>query len=144
MKSAIQIIQEKNIHVTFSNEELDKFVAAMNEYADQFRGKTHIIRHWSVYNPRTIGGKHCYYCGIELYEGINKSKDHFWPKSLGGRLKVRCCKSCNTMKKNFTPEGFIAHLQSLKKLNPDRYFSLKLDRMIFATQGLWRKIKKSI
>lgn len=43
----------------------------------------------------------CCYCEIEL-NGKNYTRDHLYPKSLGGRITKPCCKYCNQEKGNKT------------------------------------------
>jgi hypothetical protein len=98
----------------------------------------------SIYENRTLGGDHCWYCGDWLFEGI-KTKDHFWPKSRGGRLMVRCCKNCNGMKGHMTPLIFIAYVKELKAENPAKQNLFpRFDRIIHATQTLWDRVRWSI
>lgn len=144
LKTARQIIEENKIHLAYSDEEINKLVVAMEIYANQYRNSKPVYSNLGVYTSKTLGGKHCYYCGIELYENVNKSKDHFWPKSLGGTLKVYCCLTCNALKKNMTPMGFVKHLRNLKKHTKDKFFINKLDRMIKSTTDLWSRVKWSI
>lgn len=100
------------------------------------------IERLSIYKSfRTIGGKYCYYCGQELFQDINKTADHFWPKSLGGYLKVKCCKKCNKLKDNMTPNQWIEYL----KTKGSQYYTLdQINRMIQATKSLWGKVKWSL
>lgn len=44
---------------------------------------------------------HCCYCCIELNKH-NYTRDHIYPKSLGGRVTKPCCKACNQEKGNKT------------------------------------------
>ena len=98
----------------------------------------------SVYESRTLGGKHCWYCGEWLFHGI-ATADHFWPKSRKGRLKVRCCKNCNGMKGGMLPLYFIGFIQRVKEETPYKQnLHPKFDRMITATQTLWDRVKWSI
>lgn len=56
---------------------------------------------YSVLENKTLGNKNkCFYCGIE---GFKMSKDHFFPKSKGGRLMVYSCHNCNSIKADKTP-----------------------------------------
>ena len=97
----------------------------------------------SVYKGITLGGDRCWYCGEHIPAGsYRRTADHFWPKHLGGRLKVRCCKNCNNEKRHLTPNGFIEHLDKLKRTQP--HYALRFDRMITATSTLWELVKWSI
>lgn len=99
----------------------------------------------SVYESKTLGDKHCWYCGTWLFDGI-RTKDHFWPRSRGGRLKVQCCRNCNGMKDHRTPLAFIAFINELKASNTAKYscFEEGFNRIINATQTLWDRVKWSI
>jgi Zn-finger protein len=98
----------------------------------------------SIYDSIKLGGDKCWYCATDLFPST-KTKDHFWPKSLGGRLCVVSCANCNRMKGNFTPVGFVIYLKELKKNNCDKApFQDKFDRMIVATSSLWDRVKWSL
>ena len=98
----------------------------------------------SVFEHCSLGDDKCWYCGIQLSNNT-KSKDHFWPKSMGGRLKVACCKNCNGMKKNLTPKEFIRHLKYMKGKHPDHApWQKKFDRMIHSTMSLWNRVEWSM
>lgn len=60
---------------------------------------------YDIHKSKTIGnsGK-CFYCGIE---GFKMTKDHFFPKSMGGRLMVYSCHNCNGIKSSKTPIQWI-------------------------------------
>ncbi len=97
----------------------------------------------SVYIGKKLGGDRCWYCGVSIPVGsYRRTADHFFPKSMNGRLKVVCCKNCNDEKKNLTPNGFIIHLEKIKKKQPAHIE--KLNRMINATQTLWDRVKWSV
>jgi 5-methylcytosine-specific restriction endonuclease McrA len=95
----------------------------------------------SVYIPHPFIGDHCWYCG-DHFTSWNYTKDHFWPKHMGGRLKVPCCKNCNNEKAHLTPLGFIEKLNKMKTKHPAHV--KRFDRMINATQTLWDRVKWSI
>jgi len=98
----------------------------------------------SIYDSKKLGKNKCWYCKCELNQ-INKTSDHFFPRYMGGRLKVVCCKNCNQEKKDLTPNGFIEHLKKLKNKYPDyQPWQKRFDRMINATQTLWERVKWSI
>ena len=98
----------------------------------------------SVYTGKKLGGDKCWYCGDELYRST-RTKDHFWPKCLGGRLLVVCCRNCNKMKKDYTPMGFVELIKHTKKKHPDyQPYQKRFDRMIVATTSLWDRVKHSI
>jgi hypothetical protein len=73
----------------------------------------------SIYSKVTIGKNYkCYYCHRKGYT----NKDHFYPKSQGGKLKVRSCKECNSLKGDSTPIEWLkiinkklAHCELLQK-----------------------------
>lgn len=98
----------------------------------------------SIYDSKKLGNNKCWYCGCELYIST-KTTDHFFPKHMGGRLKVVCCKNCNQEKKGLTPNGFIEHLKKLKNKHPDyQPWQKRFNRMINATQTLWERVKWSV
>lgn len=70
----------------------------------------------SVYDSWKFGDNSCWYCGENL-QPHTKTVDHFWPKSLKGRLKVACCSKCNSLKRNLTPNDFIKLVEKLKNNN---------------------------
>lgn len=47
----------------------------------------------------------CFYCGDELHID-NRTKDHIYPKCLGGKVVVPCCAGCNKRKKNWLLDEF--------------------------------------
>lgn len=101
-------------------------------------------RQYNVYETKKLGGDTCWYCGITLIPQI-RTMDHFWPKSMRGRIKVSCCLNCNRLKKNLTPNGFVDLLKELKQKSPAKDPQTNIyDRMIFATETLWVKVKHSI
>lgn len=60
----------------------------------------------------------CYYCGIELTQGLPKyqfptsrTRDHVIPRSKGGIETIYCCAHCNTSKRNDSLEDFRARLR---------------------------------
>ena len=98
----------------------------------------------SVYDYASLGDNKCWYCGDVLFPST-KTKDHFWPKSLGGRLKVCCCKNCNALKRNLTPNEFIKLMEKLKNKHPHYApWQKRFDRIINATETLWEKVKWSV
>lgn len=57
----------------------------------------------NVFKPKTYGNRNkCFYCGSK-----KQSLDHFYPKSLGGKLKVPCCLECNRKKGCLIPEKWV-------------------------------------
>jgi len=55
----------------------------------------------------TKGNKHkCYYCGNEE----PCTKDHFYPKSKGGRLCVYACGICQASKKDLHPLEWLRYI----------------------------------
>ena len=116
-------------------------------------------RDMNVYQPRTLGNKiKCWYCGSN---GPTEG-DHFYPKSLGGRLKVRSCIKCNREKGDLTPLEWINYLnvlinrcrkhnggcdrgQFIKSLCPDNCMEYeKLLRMRYASLTLWKRLRYSV
>jgi hypothetical protein len=105
----------------------------------------------SIYNPITLGNKYkCWYCGEDGFTNA----DHFFPKSLGGRIKVRSCIRCNSEKADLTPSGWMDYLRSyIIRLQKNKIKSLdefckkeipRTERMIIATQTLWKRVKWSV
>ena len=58
----------------------------------------------------------CCYCPVKL-DTFNRTVEHLIPKSKGGILsrdnKRYACHDCNSLKKNMTPEEFLAALQMM-------------------------------
>ena len=98
----------------------------------------------SIYEGRSIGNfDKCWYCGVDC----KTTADHFWPKSLGGRLKVRACANCNREKKGLTPNGWAKYLKGQRdkfEKTGFKHLVIKYDRMITATESLWERVKWSI
>lgn len=95
----------------------------------------------SIYDSKTLGNKtKCWYCGCV---GV-MTKDHFWPKSMGGLLKVYCCREHNRAKGDKLPKEWIQLINSKisDEDNPDEI--IRLRRMKRATLTLWRKVRDSI
>ncbi len=108
-------------------------------------------RNLSVFDNRTLGNtEKCWYCGAEGHTNA----DHFYPKSLGGKLKVRSCKNCNCDKADLTPLEWMNYLRlkrgrwqrnKVKSLESQAKFEIKkLDRMIKASLTLWLRVKHSV
>ena len=107
----------------------------------------------NVFTVRTLGNhKKCWYCGADG----ETTADHFWPKSLGGRLKVRACAWCNRLKADRTPLEWITRIDyMLAKCKAGKgckgkdfihsvcpagcKHRLKLLRMRLATLTLWER-----
>jgi hypothetical protein len=84
----------------------------------------------------TLGSKKtCWYCGHEE----RCTKDHFFPQSLGGRLKVYACCLCQGAKGRKTPLEWMEYVKHHPAI--ERKIA---DRILIATRGLWEKIKKGI
>jgi hypothetical protein len=109
------------------------------------------VRRLSVYRSRTLGNKYkCWYCGEE---GETES-DHFYPRSLGGMLKVCSCKKCNNEKADLTPLEWINYLRLVRnrwQRNKIKFLQgqaeaeiIKIDRMIRASLTLWLRVKHSV
>ena len=48
----------------------------------------------------------CWYCGQEEKCTV----DHFYPKSIGGTVKVYACKICQAAKGDLMPDEFVAYM----------------------------------
>lgn len=59
--------------------------------------------HIDVFTNYKITLNECYYCGSEK----DLTKDHFYPKSKGGKFTITACLRCNRYKANLTPLKFI-------------------------------------
>jgi hypothetical protein len=116
------------------------------------------VRQLTIYTPRTLGNpQKCWYCGKQ---GATEG-DHFYPRSLGGRLKVRSCIPCNRTKADLTPLEWIARIDQLLQAckggqgcdagtfirsNCDAgcYQRKVLKRMRHATATLWNRVKQTV
>ena len=49
--------------------------------------------------------RRCYYCGEHIQRG-QRTRDHVWPRCVGGYETVDCCQPCNCLKADLTPEEF--------------------------------------
>lgn len=58
----------------------------------------------------------CSYCG-KFLSMRDMTRDHVWPKSLGGITTTTSCYPCNTMKKNMKPIEFAIWYSSLYHKN---------------------------
>jgi len=71
------------------------------------------------------GGYKCYYCGSEVEIPSKMTLDHIYPVSLGGptipQNLVPCCRICNGLKENMTPQQFQAY-RNLKNEEQKRKF----------------------
>lgn len=47
----------------------------------------------------------CSYCGRFVHDK-ELTRDHVWPKSLGGFIKAPACQPCNTVKEDMKPIEF--------------------------------------
>lgn len=98
----------------------------------------------NVYKTWTLGDhSKCWYCG----DGCCSTADHFWPKSMGGRLKVRCCRNCNTNKKDLTPTEWIEYIEEvIERLSTTNHLKQleRWKRMKVATETLWDRTKWSV
>lgn len=67
------------------------------------KGK-HGLVDWDVHGC----GVHCSYCKREMipYSDTHPTRDHVYPKSLGGTKTVWACVTCNNMKANMLPEDW--------------------------------------
>jgi hypothetical protein len=109
------------------------------------------VRRLNVFQARSLGNPYkCWYCGAEGHT----NGDHFYPKSLGGRLKVRSCNACNNEKADLTPLEWINYLRlkrgrwqrnKVRSLEDQaKYEITKLDRMIRASLTLWIRVRHSV
>lgn len=65
-------------------------------------------------------GRECVYCGVilqtvvEVHPGhkhpASATRDHVFPKSLGGHAQVPCCHGCNVTKGNMLPSEWLAYV----------------------------------
>ena len=71
------------------------------------------------------GGYKCHYCGCQVEVPSKMTLDHIYPVSLGGptipQNLVPCCKTCNGLKENMTPQQYRAY-RSLKDEEAKRKF----------------------
>lgn len=101
--------------------------------------------HLSILSTGVLGEKDkCYYCCA-----IGKTtKDHFYPSSLGGVLKVHACKKCNEQKANKTPLEWVAYLKNtineIPNIPINEFILKKLTYSIRKTINLWNRIKWSV
>lgn len=99
-----------------------------------------------IYSSHILGNKgKCWYCGAEG----RMTKDHFFPKSKDGRLRVYACEVCNKSKGSLTPLQWIFKLQTnLKRQSPESIIGRanieRIARMIRATESLWNKVAWSV
>jgi hypothetical protein len=97
---------------------------------------------FSIYDYKTLGTiNKCWYCGK-----VGKTNaDHFYPKSKGGKLKVRSCVKCNTEKGCKTPLEWIAVLEDEARLYSWSIIQTqRLQRMIHAVSTLWNRVNHSL
>lgn len=108
-------------------------------------------RRLNIHQTRSLGNREkCWYCGSEG----PTTGDHFYPKSLGGRLKVRSCISCNNQKADLTPLEWMNYLRLVRNRwsrNRVKFLEeqakaeiIKIDRMIRATLTLWLRVRHSV
>jgi hypothetical protein len=73
------------------------------------RGK-HGLVDWDVPGA----GAACTYCQREMipYSDTHPTRDHTFPKSLGGRKTVLACGTCNQIKGNMLPEVWQAFMEA--------------------------------
>lgn len=97
----------------------------------------------NVFECWILGGDLCWYCGKYIpFHSKKRTKDHFWPKSRKGKLRVVCCLDCNRLKKDLLPHQFLAYLKKQKANDPEN--AQKYGRMITATKSLWELVKWSV
>lgn len=77
----------------------------------------------------------CWYCGDKGHT----NKDHFWPKSKGGRLVVPSCLPCNSLKAAKTPLQWAEFVQL--GINSNTIERKRGERIINATISLWEKVE---
>lgn len=86
---------------------------------------------YNIFKPKTLGNEYkCWYCGIE---GFKMTKDHFYPRWLGGKLMVRCCHNCNGLKAGKTITQWIDWIETNN--HPQK------ERMLRATVSLARNCR---
>lgn len=75
-------------------------------------------------------------------------KRSFFPKSKGGKLTVWCCESCQTLKKNLTPEEFIVKIKSIDIFEEKRrYMTNSVMSLLYKTktnEGIYGSYSSSI
>ena len=109
----------------------------------------------TIHTNRTLGNYNkCWYCG----KSGETVSEHFYPKSKGGRLKVRSCEECDKEKGSKTPEGWIKYIEDQinicgGKVSPCYRGEFirsrcelgcieykKLKRMLRASKTLWERL----
>jgi 5-methylcytosine-specific restriction endonuclease McrA len=81
----------------------------------------------------TIGIENeCFYCGKKCTTTL----DHFYPKCLGGKLKVNCCLECNLEKGSRVPKAWIKHNLNKMQTMESEHEIIKCEKIINATQSL--------
>ena len=103
----------------------------------------------SIYDSKIIGNDNCYYCDLHIpYRSFRRTKDHFYPKSCGGKLIVICCMNCNSRKNKMKPIQYIEYIKGLcdkhRKSSKNHPFIPIGEKIIERTQHLWEKVKWSI
>lgn len=58
----------------------------------------------------------CYICGVDLTKE-NKTLDHVFPKSLGGKQTQHCCLQCNRTKRDLLPTSAVLALVKFASLH---------------------------
>jgi len=81
----------------------------------------------------------CWYCGQEEKCTI----DHFYPKSMGGTVKVYACKICQAAKGNLMPDKFIEYIEqhTLIKDEKKERISTAVYSLMAQTRDQYLKIK---
>lgn len=102
--------------------------------------------------PRRI--LHCYWCKRDLHAPtartrVAKTRDHVVPRSRGGRKTVPCCRQCNQLKGDWSPEiwrevmrifpRWWAQFDTRGQLQRELKRKIAEARAERATRGLWPK-----
>lgn len=90
----------------------------------------------TVLTPHMLGVKSkCWYCG----QHETCTRDHFYPISRGGRLKVWACELCQRTKAHRTPLEWIAYIAGHGAID-----NAARGRIIQNTIRLWNEIEDSV
>lgn len=75
----------------------------------------------------------CFYCGCR---GERCTRDHFWPKSIGGIVMVYACRICQISKANKLPDEWVEQM-----IVADNRFSVRYKENIrIKVDKLWEHI----
>jgi hypothetical protein len=92
-------------------------------------------------------GLPCLYCQRPMNrrdERLRPTRDHFLPRSQGGREIVVCCSVCNTVKADMLPDQWLAYMEATPKWWLLTKIELRASRrrILIATPGM--KLRKSV